>query len=147
MAAMLHYLRIAVTVLSLTACVLLISLWVRSYWFRDRVEGRLSQSALFNAWSMEGQLTCLVTDGQGHWKISSSPVLDLQLPLSAMFKVGWNNNLDSVVVYCPHWCLVVIFATLSAVPWIHWSQRFSIRTLLIATTLVAVGLGIVAVIN
>ena len=31
-AAMLKYLRIAVTALSLTACVLLIALWVRSYW-------------------------------------------------------------------------------------------------------------------
>ena len=29
---MLKYLRIAVTALSLTACVLLIALWVRSYW-------------------------------------------------------------------------------------------------------------------
>ena len=27
-----QYLRIAVTVLSLTACVLLVALWVRSYW-------------------------------------------------------------------------------------------------------------------
>jgi hypothetical protein len=33
--AMLKYLRIAVTVLSLTACVLLIALWVRSYYGGD----------------------------------------------------------------------------------------------------------------
>ena len=32
---MLKYLRIAVTVLSLTACVLLIGFWVRSYWRCD----------------------------------------------------------------------------------------------------------------
>jgi hypothetical protein len=29
---MLKYLRIAVTALCLTACVLLVALWVRSYW-------------------------------------------------------------------------------------------------------------------
>ena len=34
---MLKYLRIAVTALSLTACVLLIALWVRSYWSRDLI--------------------------------------------------------------------------------------------------------------
>jgi hypothetical protein len=35
--AMLKYLRIAVTALSLTACVLLVALWVRSYWWVDAV--------------------------------------------------------------------------------------------------------------
>ena len=34
-------------------------------------------------------------------------------------------------------------ATLAAVPWIHARWRFSLRTLLIATTLVAVVLGLV----
>jgi hypothetical protein len=37
MAAMLKYLRIAVTALSLTACVLLIAQWVRSYWWVEQV--------------------------------------------------------------------------------------------------------------
>jgi hypothetical protein len=47
-------------------------------------------------------------------------------------------------VYMPHWFLVVGFAVLSAVPWIehiHW--RFTLRTLLIATTLVAIVLGLI----
>jgi hypothetical protein len=39
---MLKYLRIAVTALSLTACVLLIALWVRSYWYYECVGVRLS---------------------------------------------------------------------------------------------------------
>jgi hypothetical protein len=36
---MLKYVRIAVTALSLTACVLLVALWVRSYWHFDYPEG------------------------------------------------------------------------------------------------------------
>ncbi|MCI0334640.1 MAG: hypothetical protein L0228_15595 [Planctomycetes bacterium] len=40
--------------------------------------------------------------------------------------------------------LIVAFA---AAPWIRWSKRFSLRTLLIATTLIAVLLGIVAASN
>jgi hypothetical protein len=38
---------------------------------------------------------------------------------------------------------VLSIATLAIVPWIKWSQRFSLRTLLFATTLVAVVLGLV----
>jgi hypothetical protein len=41
----------------------------------------------------------------------------------------------------PDWLIVLGCV---AAPWIKWSSRFSLRTLLIATTLVAVGLGIVA---
>jgi hypothetical protein len=40
----------------------------------------------------------------------------------------------------PHWFLIVVTIILSAIPWF---QRFSLRTLLIATTLVAVVLGII----
>jgi hypothetical protein len=43
----------------------------------------------------------------------------------------------------PHWALVSLFAIFAAAPWIHWSKRFSLPTLLIAMTLVAVGLGMV----
>jgi hypothetical protein len=41
----------------------------------------------------------------------------------------------------PDWPLVVAASVVAAVPWIQWRSRFSLRTLLIATTLVAVGLG------
>ena len=40
----------------------------------------------------------------------------------------------------PHWFGVLLFAALAVVPWI---RRFSLRTLLIATTLVAVALGLI----
>jgi hypothetical protein len=41
----------------------------------------------------------------------------------------------------PFWCLAVAFAALSVNPWICW--RFTLRTLLMATTLVAVVLGLI----
>jgi hypothetical protein len=40
----------------------------------------------------------------------------------------------------PYWPFVATAATVSLIPWLRW--RFSLRTLLIATTLVAVGLGL-----
>ena len=42
----------------------------------------------------------------------------------------------------PFWLTIILFAALAAAPWIPWSRRFSLRTLLIAMTLVAVGLGL-----
>jgi hypothetical protein len=43
----------------------------------------------------------------------------------------------------PHWFLVAVVGTIGAIPWITNARRFSLRTLLIATTLVAVGLGLI----
>jgi hypothetical protein len=42
----------------------------------------------------------------------------------------------------PHWFVALLFAALAALPWIR--PTFSLRTLLIATTLIAVLLGLVA---
>jgi hypothetical protein len=39
----------------------------------------------------------------------------------------------------PHWFLLLLFVALAAAPWTYW--RFSVRTLLIATTLLAAVLG------
>ncbi len=41
---------------------------------------------------------------------------------------------------------VAPFAAIAVAPWIHWTKRFSLRTLLIATTLVAVGLGLIVLV-
>jgi len=40
---------------------------------------------------------------------------------------------------------VLLSGALAAAPWIHWSKRFSLRTLLIATTLFGVLLGLVVI--
>jgi hypothetical protein len=42
----------------------------------------------------------------------------------------------------PQWLLVLSVLLLAAAPWLRCSARFSLRTLLIATTLVAVVLGL-----
>jgi hypothetical protein len=46
------------------------------------------------------------------------------------------------VVVIPTWMVFLLFVTLGAAPWIHWS-RYSLRTLLITITLVAIGLGLI----
>jgi hypothetical protein len=54
---MLKYLQIAVTAFSLTACVLLVALWVRSYWRSDGAYGPRTPSRLSLFSSNCGQLS------------------------------------------------------------------------------------------
>jgi hypothetical protein len=44
-------------------------------------------------------------------------------------------------LHLQNWLLIILTAALAGVPWIRW--RFSLRTLLIATSLVAVVLGLI----
>jgi hypothetical protein len=42
-------------------------------------------------------------------------------------------------IYIPYWIPILLTITLAIIPWLRW--KFSLRTLLIATTLIAVLLG------
>ncbi len=46
------------------------------------------------------------------------------------------------IPYGPHWIVALVAALVGALPWALKIRRFSLRTLLIATTLVAVVLGL-----
>jgi hypothetical protein len=57
-------------------------------------------------------------------------------------RVWGKFQFDRDAWFIPYWFLVLVSATLTAISWLPWwSKRFSLRTLLIATTLVAVVLG------
>ncbi|HEY3392219.1 MAG TPA: hypothetical protein VGK58_05910 [Lacipirellulaceae bacterium] len=186
---MLHYLRIAVTALSLTACVLLIALWIRSYWYGSQLIIQFIPSATLppepqtTSWFF-GYACAELCSAGGH--IS----LDLSMPAAGHsgtiaeagisthrfeydrqfhkeellynfqehgarnlpytlrqfgFYIGhYGPDDDGLRIFMPHLVVVLAFGVGAMIPWIRWSYRFSLRTLLIATTLVAVGLGIIA---
>ena len=147
---MLKYLRIAVTALSLTACVLLVALWVRSYWWTDRLILRYALS--IDLQSRAGQQLINVyiyhlpqPDHRRiwHWRLTSRPAQKRDFPATYFRWYGGKSGLE---VDVPHWCLVLVSGALAAAPWVK-RRRFSLRTLLIAVTLVAVGLGIIAASN
>jgi hypothetical protein len=146
---MLHYLRIAVTALSLTACVLLIALWVRSYRWEDYLSVNLpgSRVFIFHSW---------IGGTAWRWERDEMPKLwnkERMLIAPILQDLGgvppdWTEGFVGVLqggrgVVVPYFALVTVFAFVAAAPWIDWSQSFSLRTLLIATTLIAVGLGVV----
>jgi hypothetical protein len=159
---MLKYLRIAVTALSLTACVLLVALWVRSYWWSDEVGvlpiGRLRTSAreqTIAAWGITAgseRGTCEFTANED---TAIYPYIFSEYIGHFVFDDEWEEhgllgfNLwlkedafsHDLLVETPHWFWVFASAMLAATPWLPYCPRFSLRTLLIATTLVAVGLA------
>jgi hypothetical protein len=55
------------------------------------------------------------------------------------------NNAEDFIVMVPTWFITIILLIPTIAPWLPC--RFSLRRLLIATTLVAVVLGILAVVN
>src|SRR5687767_13214300 len=109
-----RYLRIAVTALSLTACVLLITLWVRSFWWIDVVEGPIlwpygwslasTQGRFMLAgWSEEDPITT--------WAISSIEVSSpYTLPMKSLGPVFAFNlsQGDGPYIHFPHWCAALL---------------------------------------
>jgi hypothetical protein len=113
-------------------------LWVRSYRWSDGYEGSL-YGWFVEGVSEQGQLWTAIYDS-GHvpeWRIDTLPVT-LQKPRPGF---GIQRGTFVVVVFVPHWSLTVAFATLAALPWIPC--RFSLRTLLIAMSLMAILLGLI----
>jgi hypothetical protein len=146
-------LRIAWSVACGVGCLLLVVLWVRSYWWQNWF-----QSVFSNSWS----INCVSASGVVQWDYGPEPF---------SFEKGWffeNSRIaerseagfiehqgegimvgisipepgmrfhgDWVQIGIPYWILLVLTGALGACAWI----RFSLRALLIAMTLLIVGLG------
>jgi hypothetical protein len=149
-------LRIAFSVVCGIVCLLLIALWVRSYSCIDSIHGIGYPKEIWCE-SLRGELgflllpryagqprnisfTTRTPDRVPYY--STGLYDDWQVPFSAAFGIRW-TFVGGFGLVIPCWTAVIFIATVATAPWIPWSCRFSLRTLLIATTLVAVVLGIV----
>jgi hypothetical protein len=137
--------------------VLLIALWVRSYWytdalaFRSMVVGRLTlisnKGEIWLYWHVDPLLRVIELD-------SIPTNYDPGFPPISRLGFGFTRDYDSYDgldywgIGFPNWFILLFTAVFAAVPWLPWwSKRFSLRTLLITTTLVAVVLGTVVVLS
>jgi hypothetical protein len=139
-----HKLRIAFSVFCGIACVLLICLWARSYWWSDMASRRIAA-----IWSTHGCVTCLWWKSNPSLPTATTSVdVDL-LPVGitaalGLFSFDLEYGSTGIVIQLPHWTLVLMTGICGAAPWIRQLKwRFSLRTLLIAITLVAVVLGLI----
>jgi hypothetical protein len=142
-------LRIAWSVVWGVVAVLLIVLWVHSYWWTGFLKAPYPKGrdtvVVTRSGQLEVELYYQIAGELSHWTFeafgpSELAELDDEPTLSGLgFKLYWGVPSGVVV---PLWFLVFFSVALTGLPWIRRSKRFSLRTLLIATTLVAIVLGI-----
>ena len=151
-------LRIAWSVTWGVMAVLLCVLWIRSYWWYERIVFGLGNNNGFHASHVVGQLRFIAFDDSnvnGFWQPANSVWGRAQWPVDE-WRASESHKKDlpasplgfggriwpaRFLLFVPYWFLVLIVTCFVAAPWVAY--RFSLRTLLIAMTLIAVGLGAV----
>jgi hypothetical protein len=161
-------LRIVWSVVWGIICLLVVALWVRSYWKNDQIVHRVSATEYVALTAMRGQIAIGGSNDQmyvsrfqrDYWinlgfsiqawdtkKGSPFVVFNASEPYGFVNfpyyrSPAWvgSPGSTSYELSIPYWLLVLTLSSFSAIPWLKW--RFSLRTLLIAMTLVAVGLGL-----
>jgi len=148
-----HKLRIAWSVAWGIACLLLIALWVRSYWWIEQINVPVPGIRVIWLGSMPGSAKVAPyptwitshnpTRTTSYWTRHSTPAAEwLALGGGHRSRIWGYFEIHRYGAVIPYWFLLPIAASLATVPWMrHLTCRFSLRTLLIATTVVAVVLG------
>src|SRR6476620_6466011 len=130
-------LRIAWSVVWGLAAVLLIALWVRSYWRHDKLNlqyalyadfqsgrGHLSFGCHLDPWKQHLKSKSSPADPRRiwDWKVRSRPASTGENETTVLW---WFSSKDEFQVFTSHWCLVLVLATLTTLPWLHkirWSK-------------------------
>jgi hypothetical protein len=151
-------LRIAWSVWWGLVCVLLIVLWVRSYDKWDWLRGEVFDNIWIDARSLHGEIgfncgydarspllpldwsTHSNLQVRGHWATADNGI-STSLQEKGILGFYFNAGKNSLHTSFPHWFPPIMVLVLAAASWLPF-KRFSLRTLLIATTLVAGVLGL-----
>jgi hypothetical protein len=136
-------LRIAWSVVCGIGCVLLVALWVRSYWRNSAIGlGRQGNKSYFTLHRGTVELE-LPPD------ISTLSELDRyylyirpQIGEQTRGALGWKRE-PYLSIFFPIPVVTCLVGACGTLPWLPWPRGFSLRTLLIGITLVAVVLGAV----
>jgi hypothetical protein len=148
--------RIAWSVVCGLACLMLIALRTRSYDVRDEAQMKFGGDHRVIFQSLYGGLELIASRQPMPWRLGSSgfqsdSVHDTLPPtLYRVDKQTIHYNYRGVVfaflsgqyivLGASHWFAILAVTALGATSWLPW--RFRLRTLLIATTLLAIALGI-----
>ena len=135
-----RFLRIAVSAVCLVGCALLIAMWVWTYSHSEirRLFGHTfmtepGELTVDETWAPHSTTTSKSIDWMDTSRLTSEwvTVTDVQLVPAG------------TGITIPIWLPAVAFAALAAMPWIPWSNRFSLRSLLIGITFIAAILGLI----
>jgi hypothetical protein len=138
-------LRIAWSVAWGLLAVLLVVLWVRSYWridilFRTDGGGRMTTLRSLNGVAIYQSYPLPLWPSNGPAQAHGWKYICGLVPEKETEAFKWKRIPGGRVIHLPMPLLLLTAAGIALAPWLR--ARFSIRTLLIATTLVAVVLGL-----
>jgi hypothetical protein len=151
-------LRIAWSLGCAIACMLLIALWVRSYWWVTNIQvpnilghdnqmvlsqGTIHISSCFN---YEPESMSALIHNYHRSTIDYNDFSGAPEYRQFLFRVQELGRYDLRLIF-PYWSAAIVSAAIAALPWLSCIRRFSLRTLLIATTLLAVLLGLIVAVT
>jgi hypothetical protein len=149
---MLRKLRIAVSAVCGILCLLLIALWVRSYWWMDRVDFTTRPTFVSTpvryCESVGGmlQLTCDFPFDELSWvsnlDYAAYTIEDWYGGLDIDVTTNFTFSKEYISIGVPHWWVLTFTLAAAIIPWLHW--RFSLRALLFTVTVTGVILGAIA---
>jgi len=139
-------------IVALYLCVL----WARSYWWSDGMTIAITSTNVLGFGSVQGEITAARIEPPSQvvfdrYQIVSEPI-DRQKPLyrpesmpgyQGAAGFGISHAPLFFAICTPDWFLTALAGAFGVAPWIWLPSRFSLRTLLIATTLVALVMGLV----
>jgi hypothetical protein len=144
------------SIVCLVLCVALMGMWVRSYWRYDVFNTGFSGARNFVIHNCDGHVrVSRLRQSHLNWAFGSMPEHDFQLmvdshvgemlvsPGIVEFRSIANPYLDSWTIYVPHFFLVLTTGSLAMACQLRWPWRFTLRSLFIATTFLAVVLGMI----
>jgi hypothetical protein len=157
-----RYLWLAWSAFSLVASLFIIALWIRSYWWLDYRFCEFGGNSGVFVHSLQGQLRVILISEPSNLAFSvpseGTGLLELwretfglpnsphRIPAewapdhSNLRKFAWTRYPDGQRFVVPDWFLAVLCGVLAGAPWV---RRFSLRSLLITMTVLAVFLGVV----
>ncbi len=145
-------LRIAWSVVCGVAAVLLTALWIQSY-HNGHLQGYFSPPSdycccrSFNGFIVVLRMVSSNSPAQSTglytYHVDSEP-LDIGVSHTWSGFVFDFRSTSFWWIQVPYWFLVAVPSCCSAAPWIRRCNRFSLRTLLVGTTLIAIMLGLIA---
>ena len=152
MQKLLRYLRFTLSAVCGIVCLLLIALWVRSYWWADGITGPLASARQLLIESSMGSFSVRLDDTihpsrrRPLWHLDHISIDELQRTLKALkmgpiartHKLGFLGD-DFLI---PQWLPVFLAGSLAIVLGVKRQWRFSLRALLFAATLTAIVLAV-----
>ncbi len=127
--------------LTVALCVL----WVRSYWWFTAGQGQIFDRRAFAFQSLDGSVTVTFLRANNSSRMTSYeamgfPAMRQVRDRSLNYTFRLSSNASALTIQTPFWFPAIASAIFAGAAWITF--RFSLRTLLIATTLFAIVLGL-----